>query len=138
MGKPIALAGERREPVSEHGALQEERPEREASNMPSVAARPWSSCAPTTEEDFRGQHAIAAEQNRVAEIGDRLYEADEERIGKAGSHQRQGRRRTPASDWRAASAPLPHAGRHAFDDADQHEKGDRGEGEHLRDQYPRP
>ena len=89
----VALAGERRVHLApEHGALQEERAEGEEQQQdaerrraPLVELR-----ADDREEDLGGQHAeVAAEQDRVAEVGDRFDEADQERVGEAGPHQRQ-------------------------------------------------
>ena len=47
----------------------------------------------------RGEHAeIATEEDRIAEVGDRFDEADQEGVRQAGSHERQrhGRERRPA------------------------------------------
>ena len=76
----VALAGERRVHLaSEHGALQEERAEREGEQQDAERGRATlvELRADDREEDLGRQHAeVAAEQDRVAEIGDRLDEAD--------------------------------------------------------------
>ena len=88
------------------------------------------------EEDLGRQHAeVSAEQDGIAEVGDRLDEADEERIGKARIHERQRNvaERPPAIGAQRLRRFLER-GRHAFDDAHEHEEGDRREREHLRDE----
>ena len=90
------------------------------------------------EEDLRRQHVeIAAEHQRIAEIGHALDEAEQEGVGEAGPHQRQRHRPEglPAVGAQRLRGFL-HRRADAFDDADQHQEGDRREGEHLRDQQP--
>ena len=89
----VTLARERRVDLApEHGALQEERAEREDQQQdPERCRAPLVELgADHREEDLGRQHTeIAAEQDRVAEVGDGLDEADQERVGEAGAHQRQ-------------------------------------------------
>ena len=90
-------------------------------------------------EEYLGrQHVeIAAEHQRVAEIGHALDEAEQEGVGEARPHQRQRYRpeRLPAVGAQGLRRLL-HRRADAFDDADQHQEGDRREGQHLRDQQP--
>ena len=88
------------------------------------------------EEDLRRQHVeIAAEHQRIAEIGHAFDEAEQEGVGEARPHQRQrhGPEGLPAVGAQRLRGLL-HRRADALDDADQHQEGDRREGEHLRDQ----
>ncbi len=110
----IALAGQRRvDLAAEHAPLHEERAEREQQQQDAERRRASlvELRADDREEDLGRQHAeVAAEHDRVAEVGDRLDEADQERVREARAASAAARRRrTCASDRRAASAPLPPA-----------------------------
>ena len=91
-------------------------------------------------ENLCRQHLeIAAENQRVAEVGEALDKAQQKRVGDARPHQRQGYRleRSPAAGPQGLRRLL-EARADTLDDADQHQKGDRCEGEKLRQTYARP
>ncbi len=108
----------------------------------STAARDGSFCEPTTAKDFGRQHAVAAaEHERIAEI---CHAFDESRSGRhwrdTGFHQRQetlAGKSTPAVGAQRLRR-LFHRWAHAFDDADEHQKGDRVEGEPGRSRSVQP
>ena len=117
----------------------EEGAEREREQQEAERRRPSlvELGADDREEDLGGQHAeVAAEQDRIAEVRERLDEAHQERVGEPGPHQRQ---RDVGEDAPAPGAQrlrrFLDAGRHALDHADQHQERDRREREHLRDQH---
>ena len=86
-------------------------------------------------EDLGRQHAARpAKDQRVAEIGHRLDEPDQEGIGEARRHQRQRdlAERPPAVGAQRL-ARLFHRGADTIDDPDQDQEGDRREGQHLGD-----
>ena len=93
----VALAGHRRVHLGPHGpALDEERGEREGEEQDAERRRAAlvELGADDREEDLGRQHTeVAAQHDRVAEVGDRLDEADQERVREAGAHQRQRDRR---------------------------------------------
>ena len=87
------------------------------------------------EEYIGREHVeIAADDERVREIRHAFDEPDQEGIGEARADQRPG---DGAEDAPPAAAQglrgLLHARAHALQHAEQHEIGDRREGEHLRD-----
>ena len=87
-------------------------------------------------KDVGRQHVeIAAEDQRIAEIGKTLDEADQEGIGEAWPHQWPGHRaeRSPAIGAQGLRR-LFHRGADAVDDADQHEIGNGRKGERLHEQ----
>ena len=88
------------------------------------------------EEDLGRQHLeIAAEHERIAEIGQALDEAEQEGVGEPRPHQRQrdGAERRPALGAQGLRRLLERRA-DALHDADQHQEGDRREGEQLRDE----
>src|SRR4029453_5415208 len=91
------------------------------------------------EEDLRREHAEApAEDDGVAEVRDALDEADEEGMGKPRAHQgqRDARERRPGAG-REGLRGLLEGRAHTFHHADQHEEGDGGEREGLREPHAR-
>ena len=105
--------------------------------MASTAARPWSCDAPTTAKKMSvdSTREIAADHQRVGEIGHALDEADQEGVGEAGADQRpgDGAEGAPAA-WRAASAMLPPGSALTpCSTPSSTSIGDRREGQHLRD-----
>ena len=106
--------------------------------MPSVAARPWSSCAPTTEKKISVDSTpklppstIGLPKSAIDSM--KLIRNALARPGRiSGSEMSTNVRQRSARSVCAASSS---DGRHALDDADQHQEGDRREREHLRDQH---
>ena len=109
-----------------------------SSTMPSVAARPWSSCAPTTEKKISVDSTPKLPPSRIGLPKSAIdsMKLIRNALARPGPHQRQRDvgERAPAVGAQRLRRFL-HAGRHAFDDADQHEEGDRREREHLRDEH---
>ena len=135
----VALAGERRvEATAEEPALRNECRERQQQQYEAERCRAAlvELRADDGVEDLGRQHRkVAAEKDRVAEVGNRLDERDQERVGEAGAHQRE---RDVGENAPAVGAQrlrgFLETRRHAFDHADQHEKCDRREREDLRDE----
>ena len=136
----IALAGDRGiGTIADDAALQEEGAECEDQQQDGERRRAAivELRADDGKVDLGRQHAVvAAQHDRIAEIGNALDEADEERVGESGPHQRQ--------RHRGESRPRIGAQRlrglferraDAFDDADQHQEGDRREGEELGQEH---
>ena len=138
----IALAGHGRvDALAEPGVLHPEGEEREAEQddrqhgRASLVVRR----ADHREEDLGRQDlVIAAEHERIAEIGHALDEAEQEGVGEAGPHERQrhGAEGRPALRAKRLRGFLQRRA-DALHDADQHQEGDRREGEELRDEDSR-
>ena len=108
-----------------------------AARCPSVAARPWSSCAPTTEKKISVDSTPKLPPSRIglpksAIDSMKLMRNALARPGRiSGSETSTNvRQRSGAQRLRR----LLQRRRHALDDADQHEEGDRREREDLRDE----
>jgi hypothetical protein len=86
------------------------------------------------EDRDREYREIAAEDERIAEVGEALDEAEQECVGEAGPHERERDRGegTPAIGPQRLGGLL-HRRADAFHDPDEDEEGDGGEGEHLRE-----
>ena len=85
------------------------------------------------EEDIGREHVVlAADDDRIAEVGEAFDEADEKRVGQAGLEQRQrdGAKRCPAIGTKRLRRLLERRA-DAGDDAAHDEAGDRREGEEL-------
>ena len=112
----IALAGHGRVGApAEPAPLQEEGAERQRQqhDRKRGGAAGIVLAADDREEDVGRKHVeIAAEHQRVAEIGEALDEADEEGVGEAGAHQRPGHgaERAPAVGAQASAPPPPSRG----------------------------
>ena len=89
------------------------------------------------EENLGREHVeIAAQNQRISEIGHAFDEAQQERIGETGSHQRQGDRPEGLPPVRPQGLRrLLHRRGYPLDHTDQHQKRDRGKGKGLRDQH---
>src|SRR5438093_4025780 len=116
-------------PLGIEGAEREhEEHDREHGGSAAVVLSPDD-----RKENRDRQHVeIAAEDERVAEVGEALDEAEQERVGETGAHQRErdSGERAPAIGTERLCR-LFHRWADAFHDTDEDEKGDGGEGEHL-------
>jgi hypothetical protein len=81
---------------------------------------------------------VAAKHEGVAEIGEALDKAEQERVGEAGTHQgeRHGGERVPVAGAQGLGGLL-HRRADTFHHADQDEERDGGEREHLGEPDPR-
>ena len=106
--------------------------------MPSVAARPWSSCAPTTEKKISVDSTPKLPPSRIGLPKSAIdsMKLIRNALARPGPHQRQRDvdERAPAVGAQRLRGFLQRR-RHALDDADQHEERDRREREHLRDEH---
>ena len=90
------------------------------------------------EEDFGRQHAeVTAQDNGIAEVGDRLDEGHQPGVGEARQHQgpADGAKGLPAVGAQRLRRLLER-GADALHDADQDQEGDRRKREDLRQQHP--
>ena len=136
----IALAGDRRvDLLAEPGMLEPEGAEREGEQDDGEHGGPALVLlrADDGEEDLGRQHLeIAAEHQRIAEIGQAFHEAEQEGVGEARAHERQrhGPERRPALGAQGLRGFLQGRA-DALHDADEHQEGDRREGEKLGDEH---
>jgi hypothetical protein len=112
-------------------SVSAEQDHRQRRGVAEVVAR-----ADDGEEDLGRQHLVAAAQHdRVAEIGEALDEGEQEGRREAGAQQR------PCHGAEGLESPRAEGARgflerrvDRLERAEQHEEGDRREGQHLRDQ----